>query len=207
MEQPFNFNNPSLVTSLINGNVIMYPIVRWLELSVNYNVAAGQTLTISNLKNVGWREALAPRIIEMSSAQYRSYYALSGTPSANVPSSFYSASPSPVLITQSETLTVVIRPVNRIYKGGEIQISLPNVGMTGGEYCSVVSGLTSARCEIDWTACLIRIYGFAQYEPIIVNAFNYAANSPNPIKVQLQASMPATPTSNLLFGITIFNDS
>jgi hypothetical protein len=132
MEQPFNFNNPSLTTSLSNGNVIMYPISRWLELSVNYNVAIGQSITISSLKNNGWREGLTVRVIEMTLLQYKSYYAVSITPSPNIPLSSYSASPSPVLITQAETLTIIIRPNNRIYAGGEIHISLPDVGMAGG---------------------------------------------------------------------------
>ena len=73
--------------------------------------------------------------------------------------------------------------MNRIYQGGEIQISLPNIGMAGGEYCSIVAGLTSAKCEIDWTLCLIRVYGFTQYEPILVDPFNFANNLPNPIKI------------------------
>jgi hypothetical protein len=91
------------------------------------------------------------------------YYAISVTPSPNIPLSTYSASPSPVLISQSETLTIIVEPMNRIYQGGEIWIGLPCMGMTGGEYCSVVAGLTSATCEVDWTACQLRVYGFSQY--------------------------------------------
>lgn len=97
----------------------------------NNNVTLGNTLIINNLKNVGWSQNLSLKIIEMTSNKYTYYNVSANIPSPNTPITTYSATPSPVLISQSETVTIVIYPMTRIYSGGWIKIDLPNIGLSG----------------------------------------------------------------------------
>lgn len=163
LEMPFNPDSPSLVTTIASGTITIYPLCKWMEIALTTNTVANTVLQILNVKNVGWRQALTFKLVQMTSLAYRTASISLAAPTMNIPISSFSATPSPVLISQTSTISIVIKPRNWIYAGGEIQIGLPNVGMTGSEYCSVIAGLTKAKCEVDWIGLKIRIYGFTQY--------------------------------------------
>lgn len=183
LEMPFNPNSPSLMTTVTNGVVTIYPLCKWMEIALTTSTTSGSLLQILDVKNVGWRQALSFVLVEMTAAAYRTATITLPAPSANIPISSFSATPSPILISQTETISIIIKPKNRIYAGGQIKIGLPNIGMSGSEFCSIIDGLTKAKCEVDWTALQINIYGFQQYEPVLVDSFDYANNLVNPIKL------------------------
>jgi hypothetical protein len=101
LEMPFNPVSPSLLTAVSNGVIILYPICKWMEIALSVSTTSSSLLQILNVKNVGWRQALSFVFVQMTSTAYRTATITLPAPSANTPISSYSATPSPVLISQT----------------------------------------------------------------------------------------------------------